>query len=152
MCKILVTSASPFLSRYLSNEGTLSKRDIGSARRLRSAIKRKPSRPTSSSSSSSVRRRSLPAIAPDAKVRRNESGRGSGRGFGRGYSSDNECDDTRTRSNNDVVLGLISKSGMGQFRNFLNGTAGERSLLYWLDAEHINSCSDEQDIQRYGCL
>ena len=43
---------------------------------------------------------------------------------------------------------LSTKSGMNAFWKFLQGKAGEKNLLFWLDAERIKYYSDDTDQQR----
>lgn len=44
---------------------------------------------------------------------------------------------------------LSTKSGMSALWKFLKGKAGERNLLFWLDAERIKHFNKESDRQRY---
>ena len=43
---------------------------------------------------------------------------------------------------------LSSKRGMGLFWRFLQGTAGEKNWLFWLDSERIKYCSSQQEKMR----
>ena len=47
---------------------------------------------------------------------------------------------------------LSTKSGMYSLWRFLQGTAGERSWLFWLDAERIKYCSSRQDQIMCVCI
>ena len=138
LCNILITSASSFLACYLARKGTPSHRDTpSSARRLRSAFRRR----ASSRPISSTKRRSVSVTVMSPETHANVSGRGLKRSYSANYTSD------RTEPSN-LVLALISKSGMGSFRNFLRGTPGERNMLYWLDAEKVSNCHNDQEVQR----
>lgn len=44
---------------------------------------------------------------------------------------------------------LSSKSGMSTLWRFLKGKAGEKNLLFWLDAERIKYYSSQEERHRY---
>ena len=47
---------------------------------------------------------------------------------------------------------LSTKSGMNSLWKFLKGKAGEKNLLFWLDAERIRYCNSEAEQQRSACF